>query len=84
MNQIGNKVTSMVEIVFDPSTEKEKRIKGADNLIYLAKEKSGAEVLLKEGVVQKIASLMKVEKDPQIRLSLIRYVIYELIFLKKL
>lgn len=74
MNQIGNKVTSMVEIVFDPSTEKEKRIKGADNLIYLAKEKSGAEVLLKEGVVQKIASLMKVEKDPQIRLSLIRCV----------
>ena len=62
----------MFDIVFDASNSLDKRTKGADNLVYLAREKSGAEVLLKEGVVQKIATLMKVEKNKAIRLSIIR------------
>ena len=33
MSQVGNKVKSMFEIVFDPTQEKEKREKGADNLV---------------------------------------------------
>ncbi len=72
MSQVGNKAKSMFEIVFDPSKEKEKREKAADNLVYLAREKSGADVLFKEGAVQQIAKLMKVEKNGKIRLSLIR------------
>jgi hypothetical protein len=63
----------MFEIVFDPSQEQDKREKGADNLIVLAREKSGAEALFKEGAVPKIAKLMKMEKNAKIRLSCIRY-----------
>ena len=33
MSQVGNKVKSMFEIVFDPTQDKEKREKGADNLV---------------------------------------------------
>lgn len=73
MNRVGSKAKSMFEIVFDPSKDKESREKGADNLVYLAKDRAGAEVLHKEGVVPKIGSLMKMEKNPAIRLSLIRY-----------
>ena len=40
--------------------------------VYLAREKSGADVLHKEGVLPNIARLMKVEKDKKIRLSCIR------------
>ena len=74
MAQTGNKVKSMFEIVFDPTKETEKREKGAQNLVVLAREKSGAEVLFKEGAVERIAKLMKVEKNVKIRLSIIRRV----------
>ena len=69
MNRVGSKAKSMFEIVFDPSKDKESREKGADNLVYLAKERAGAEVLHKEGVVPKIASLMKIEKDSSLRVT---------------
>ena len=72
MAQTANKVKSMFDLVFDPSKESEKRRKAADNLVYLAKDKAGAENLFKEGSVQQIAKLMKIEKDHNIRLSLIR------------
>ena len=72
MNQTGSKVKSMFEIVFDPTNDLDKRQKGADNLVVLAREKAGAEVLIKEGVVAKIATLMKMEKNAKIRLSIIR------------
>jgi hypothetical protein len=62
----------MFEIVFDPSQPLDKREKGADNLVYLARERAGAETLFKEGCIQKIVTYMKIEKNPNIRLSLIR------------
>ena len=62
----------MFEIVFDIGKDKEKREKAADNLVVLAREKSGAEMLVKEGAIPQIARLMKVEKNGPIRLSLIR------------
>ncbi len=52
----------------------EKRRKAADNLIVLTRERAGAEALHKDGVIQQIARLMKVEKDAKIRLSCIRCV----------
>ena len=64
----------MFELVLDPSKDGEKRKKAADNLVYLARDKAGAEILFKEGSVQQIAKLMKIEKDHNIRLSLIRFV----------
>ena len=60
MAQTANKVKSMFDLVFDPSKESEKRRKAADNLVYLAKDKAGAENLFKEGSVQQIAKLMKI------------------------
>ena len=72
MSQTSNKVKTMFELVFDIEKENDKREQGAANLIVLAKEKSGAELLLKEGAIPKIARLMKVEKDIKIRLNLIR------------
>ena len=71
-SQTSTKVKNMIEIVFDPKNDKEKREKGADNLIVLARERAGAEVLYKEGVINQIVRIMKVEKNKSIRLSLIR------------
>jgi len=72
LSQTSTKVKSMFKIVFDLEEDKEKREKGADNLVVLAREKHSAEVLFKEGVLPQIARLMKVEKNVTIRLSLIR------------
>lgn len=72
MSQTSNKVKNMFEIVFDPNQDLERRQKGADNLVVLARERAGAESLYKEGVVPKIASLMKVEKNQKIKLSITR------------
>ena len=62
----------MFEIVFDPAKDKEKREKAADNLVVLARERNGADMLFKEGAIPQIARLMKVETNVTIRLSLIR------------
>ena len=62
----------MFEIVFDIAKEREKREKAADNLVVLARERAGAELLEKEGAIPQIARLMKVEKNATIRLSIIR------------
>jgi len=72
MSTTSSKVTKMFDLVFNVEEELDKREKAADNMIVLAKEKVGAELLFKEGVVQKIVRLMKVEKNPKIRLSLVR------------
>ena len=72
LSQTSTKVKNMFEIVFDLTGDKEKREKAADNLVVLAREKSGAEMLHKEGAVPQIARLMKVEQNVTIRLSLIR------------
>jgi tetratricopeptide (TPR) repeat protein len=72
LGQTSTKVKNMFEIVFDVAKEADKREKAADNLVVLARERAGADLLHTEGVVQKIARLMKVEKNTSIRLSLIR------------
>ena len=60
------------EFVFKVEEELDRREKAADNMIVLAKDRVGAELLFKEGVVQKIVRLMKVETNTKIRLSLVR------------
>lgn len=72
MASTSNKVKKMMELVFNAEEEKDKRETAADNMITLAREKVGAELLFKEGVIGKIVRLMKVEKNPKIRLSLVR------------
>jgi len=70
--QTSNKVKNMFDIVFTLEGDTEKREKAADNLIVLSREKAGAELLFKEGVVPQISRLLKVEKDIKIRLSCVR------------
>jgi len=72
MAKTTNKVKSMFEIVFNIESDQEKREKASDNLIVLARDKAGAEMLHKEGVVARISRLLKVEKDRKIRLSCVR------------
>ena len=72
LSKTSTKVKNMFEIVFDPTKEKDKREKAADNLVVLARDRAGAEALHKEGVINQIGRLMKVEKDPTIRLSIVR------------
>ena len=40
--------------------------------VYIARERTGAEALFQEGAISKIVSCMKIEKNTDIRLSLIR------------
>merc|ERR1712013_636714 len=49
--QTANKVKSMFDIVFNIEGDTEKREKAADNLIVLAREKAGAELLQGQGLL---------------------------------
>ena len=72
LSQTSTKVKNMFELVFDITKEKDKREQAANNLVVLARERSGADMLSKEGAIPQIGRLMKVEKNETIRLSLIR------------
>lgn len=75
--QTSNKVDQMFKLVFNLSEDKEKREKAMTNLFFLSKENSGSEVMFKNGIVQKIEKLLKVEKNSEIYINAIR-VIYQL------
>lgn len=75
MNELAktsNKVKNMIDMVFNLETESDKREKAADNLIVLGRERDGADLLFKAGIIPRIVKLLKVEKDQKIRLSCIR------------
>ncbi|XP_071451063.1 protein unc-45 homolog B [Hetaerina americana] len=70
--QTGNKLQSMTDIVFDFAADKEKRETAVNNLIVLARERAGSDMMLKTGVVTKIQRLIKVEKNDEIVVGCIR------------
>lgn len=70
----STKVLQMMELAFDFAAPIEKRRSAANNLVVLAKETAGAELLYKENCITKIASLAKVEKDQDIYLNMVRVV----------
>lgn len=72
--QTSNKIDQMFKLVFDLSEEKEKREKAMTNLLVLSKENSAAETMYKNGVVQKIQQLLKVEKNQDIYLNAVRVI----------
>ncbi|KAJ1520262.1 hypothetical protein ONE63_004467 [Megalurothrips usitatus] len=74
MSQTSNKVAKMFEIAFDMTADKEKREVALNNMVVLARENSGSQVMFKEGVVSKIASLLKLEKNEQIFLGAVRVI----------
>lgn len=72
MATIKHKSESMTQLVFNIEEDLDKREKAADNMVVIAKETSGADLLYDTDVVPKIVKLMKVEKNQKIRLSLVR------------
>ena len=71
-NQLSSKVQQMFDLLFDPAGEKEKRETAANNLVALAREKSGAAMLMGEGVLGRMSHLLKTEKNMEIRIGCIR------------
>lgn len=70
--QISTKIDSMTKLSFDPTTDREKRETAMNNLLVLAREKIGSEIILKTGVLHKIKQLVKVEKNRVIFICAIR------------
>lgn len=64
----------MMELCFNLSTPIEKRRSAANNILILAQEEVGADLLVKEGAISKINSLSKVEKDAEIYTNIVRTV----------
>ncbi|XP_026754995.1 protein unc-45 homolog B [Galleria mellonella] len=72
--QTSNKVEQMFKLAFNFNEDKEKREKAIGNLLVLAKENSGADIMLKNGIVHKIQQLLKVEKNTDIYCNAVRIV----------
>ncbi|XP_063988231.1 protein unc-45 homolog B [Diachasmimorpha longicaudata] len=69
------KVSQMLEMAFDMTTDKVKRETAMNNLLVLARESAGAEGMFKEGVIARILKLLKLEgKNDEIVVSAVRVV----------
>lgn len=64
----------MSEIAFHPSGEKDKRATAMNNLLILAREKAGTELMYRDGIVSKIRQLLKFERNEEIIATAIRIV----------
>ncbi|XP_047538190.1 protein unc-45 homolog B [Vanessa atalanta] len=72
--QTSSKVEQMFKLAFEISEDKDKREKAMTNLLVLAKETNGADIMIKNGVVHKIQQLVKVEKNWDIYVNAIRVI----------
>lgn len=72
--QTSSKVQKMVEIAFDMEKPNDSRASAMNNVLVLAREQVGAELLFKAGVIQKIMNLMKYEKNKDICVNGIRVI----------
>ncbi|XP_031638341.1 protein unc-45 homolog B [Contarinia nasturtii] len=70
--QTSNKVQKMVELAFDMEKPMDTRASAMNNILVLAREHVGADILLKSGVIQKIVNLLKYEKKKEISVNAIR------------
>ncbi|XP_058978568.1 protein unc-45 homolog B-like [Musca domestica] len=70
----SNKVQQMMELAFEMATPIDKRRSAVNNLLVLAKDEVGADMLYKAGCIPKIASITKVEKDADIYVNFVRVV----------
>lgn len=68
----AGKVQQLFEILFDTAAEKDKRETCANNLVALARERAGAELLMSQGVIGRIVQLLKTERNPEIRVACTR------------
>ncbi|XP_068086823.1 protein unc-45 homolog B [Anabrus simplex] len=72
--QTSNRVAQMFKIGFDMEADSEKRETAMNNLVVLARERAGAEVMYQEGIVRQIGKLVKFEKKHEILLPAIRII----------
>lgn len=72
--QTATKVEQMHKIAFGIEEDKEKRETAMNNLLVLARSKTGAEVSMQFGIVCKIKSLLKVEKNNEIYVAAVRII----------
>lgn len=72
--QTANKIKQMCELVFNPSNVEDKRKSAMNNLLVLARDSITADLMIKDNIVAKIQSLLKVEKNKEICLNAIRTV----------
>lgn len=72
--QTSTKVKKMFDIAFDVGAEKSKRESAMSNLVVLAREKAGAEVMFQENIAQRVGKLFKVEKNDELLISAIRVI----------
>lgn len=70
--QTSNKVQKMIEIAFDMEKPIDNRVSAMNNIIVLAREHTGADLLLAQGVIQKILNMLKYEKNKEICVNSIR------------
>lgn len=65
----------MLKIVFDPSNDKEKRETAMKNLLVLARENAGSEIMVKKSpIVQKLKNLLKMEKNQVLYVTGVRII----------
>lgn len=72
--QTSSKVKKMCEIAFDITKPEDQRKTAMSNILVLSREQVGADLLFAEGVVQKIAALLKVEKNKEIIVNGVRVI----------
>ena len=65
-SRVSAKVSQMMDIAFDMTRDNEQRQTAMNNLLVLARERAGAELMFKEGVVKKITKTLKLEKNEEI------------------
>lgn len=70
--QTSSKVQKMMELAFDMEKPTDTRASAMNNILVLAREHIGADLLLKEGVIHKIVNLLKYEKNKEISVNAIR------------
>lgn len=73
-SQTTNKVSQMCQMAFDLNESEDKRKSAMNNLLVLAREPVAADLMQKAGVIEKIVSLIKIEKNSEIYLNAIRTV----------
>ncbi|XP_078050884.1 unc-45 myosin chaperone isoform X1 [Augochlora pura] len=73
-SRVSAKVSQMMELAFEMKGTNENRETAMKNLLVLARERAGAEVMLKDGIIPNIVKLMKIEKNEGIITSAIHII----------
>lgn len=64
----------MMDLAFETKGDSEKRETAMNNLLVLARERAGAEIMFNEKVVPKLIKILKLEKNEEIIIIAIRII----------